>query len=181
MRFALTGSHGVGKTSVISELDDWLSNKGINCIYNSSNARKVKKAGMSINDSGDDIVQLIVASSHINHFSEENWFADRCILDCYAYGEYLYRENKISSACNINVKYLLENFLKRYTKLFYIPIEFKMVNDGVRKEDEMFQKSIDDIIYHTLTKYKINYETVKGSVEERCQQIQKIIKPLIIL
>ena len=59
MRFALTGSHGVGKTSIISELDDWLSNKGISCIYNSSNARKVKKSGMAINDEATTIDKLL--------------------------------------------------------------------------------------------------------------------------
>jgi len=178
MRFALTGSHGVGKTSVISELDDWLSNKGIKCIYNSSNARKIKKAGLSINDDGDDFVQLVVASSHISHFSENGWFADRSILDCYAYGEYLYKQGKITKDCNLAVTYLLESFIREYSKIFYIPIEFKMVSDGVRKEDESFQKEIDDIIHQKLITTGVDYELITGTVEDRCQQIQKIIKRL---
>ncbi len=178
MRFALTGSHGVGKTSVISELDDWLSNKGIKCIYNSSNARKIKKTGMSINDDGDDYVQLIVASSHISHFSENNWFADRSILDCYAYGQYLFKQGKITKDCNYAVSYLLDSFLDYYTKIFYIPIEFKMVNDGVRKEDETFQKEIDDIIHQKLITSGVDYEIITGTIENRCQQIQETIKRL---
>lgn len=178
MRFALTGSHGVGKTSVISELDDWLSNSNIECIYNSSNARKVKKAGMPINDNGSDLVQHIIASSHISHFSKDNWFADRCILDCYAYGEYLYREGKISLSCNVNVKYLLNTFIQKYTKIFYVPIEFEMVKDGVRKEDTQFQKDIDSIIRTYLDTSLIEYEVITGSIEDRCEQIKYIIKNL---
>ena len=178
MRFALTGSHGVGKTSVISELDDWLSNRGIRCIYNSSNARKVKKAGMAINDDGDDTVQTIIAASHISHFSEDNWFADRCLLDCYAYGKHLFRQEKVTTECNRTLSKLTYKFLQNYTKIFYIPIEFEMVKDGVRKEDKQFQQEIDTIIKNYLDRLEISYETITGSVEERCEKIKTIIQNL---
>jgi thymidylate kinase len=179
MRFALTGSHGVGKTSIISELDDWLSNKGISCIYNSSNARKVKKSGMAINDEGDDTVQTIIAASHISHFSEDNWFADRCLLDCYAYGKHLFRQDKVSNECNRTLSKLTYKFLQSYKKIFYVPIEFDMVKDGVRKEDKVFQTEIDLIIKNYLDNLEINYVTVTGSVEERCEQIKNVIQNLL--
>ena len=179
MRFALTGSHGVGKTSVISELDDWLSNNGIKCIYNSSSARKVKKSGMAINDEGDDTVQTIIAASHISHFSEDNWFADRCLLDCYAYGKHLFHRDKVSNECNKVLSKLTYKFLNNYTKIFYVPIEFEMVKDGVRKEDTEFQKQIDEIIKYYLDNLNINYETITGSVEERCEKIKLVIQNLL--
>jgi len=178
MRFALTGSHGVGKTSIISELDDWLSDKGIKCIYNSSSARKVKKSGMAINDDGNDMVQTIIAASHISHFSEDNWFADRCLLDCYAYGKHLFTHDKVSNECNKMLSKLTYTFLQKYDKIFYIPIEFEMVKDGVRKEDTEFQNNIDMLIKTYLDQLNINYETITGSVEERCEKIKSVIQNL---
>jgi thymidylate kinase len=175
MRFALTGSHGVGKTSVISELDDWLSVRGIKSIFNSSNARKIRQSGMLINDEGDDIVQLIIECNHVSHFSSNNWFADRSVLDTYAYGKYLYKRGKISTSCDATVSYLMKQFIGRYKVVFYIPIEFDMVSDGVRKEDKKFQKEIDQIIKAYLDTSSVNYETITGSVTERAEQIKEII------
>ena len=177
MKYALTGSHGVGKTTVVNVLTDWLEENGLKAIVNSSNARKIKQSGGIVNEEGDDQVQLIVECSHVSKFCEDNWFADRSVIDGYAYTEYLYHHRKVSAATFQLVKDLMEAFLKNYTEIFYIPIEFGVTDDGIRKNDENFQKEIDEIVARTLKLSNIRYYTITGSVFERVEKIKSIIHP----
>jgi hypothetical protein len=64
----------------------------------------------------------------------------------------------------------MKQFIGRYKVVFYIPIEFDMVSDGVRKEDKKFQKEIDQII-----KAYLDTSSITGSVTERAEQIKEII------
>jgi predicted ATPase len=178
MRFALTGSHGVGKTTLLQSLQDYLEFKDIKCLFNVSSARKIKKAGMSINEEGDnyDLVQMIVESSHVAVFCEDNWFADRSVIDGYAYTEYLYNQNKVSHNVYDAILTQVNNFLPLYQEVFYIPIEFDIENDGVRQTDKEFQKSIDEIILDKIKEIRgNNYVTVTGSVEERTKKIKNLL------
>lgn len=177
MKYALTGSHGVGKTTIVNVLTDWLEENNIKAIVNSSNARKIKQSGGIINEEGDDQVQLIVECSHVSKFCENNWFADRSVIDGYAYTEYLFKHKKVSAHTLQIVRNLMIAFVGNYTEIFYIPIEFGVSDDGIRKNDEPFQKEIDQIIVNTLKCYNIKYYTIKGSVFERVEKIKNIVYP----
>jgi nicotinamide riboside kinase len=58
-----------------------------------------------------------------------------------------------------------------YDLVFYIPIEFPLEKDGVRFEDDEYQKIIDLQIIKYLKRYKIPYITLTGTLEERLKQI----------
>ena len=161
MRYALTGSHGVGKTSIINGIEDFLIEKGINAITNSSKARNIKNSGFKINDSANDITELLIASNHISHFSNDNWFADRCIIDTYGYASTSYLYKNISGKTYNTIVHLTKKFAKLYDKIFYIPIEFEMTKDGVRKEDKIYQKLVDDYIINFL-EYNKKFEIIKA-------------------
>ena len=178
MRFALTGSHGVGKTTLLQGLQDYLEYKDIKCLFNVSSARKIKKTGMPINEEGDnfDIVQMIVESSHVAVFCEDNWFADRSVIDGYAYTEHLYNQNKVSHQVFDAILTQVNTFLPLYQEVFYIPIEFDIENDGVRQTDKDFQTAIDKIILDKIKEIRgDNYVTVTGSVEERTKKIKNLL------
>jgi predicted ATPase len=177
MKYALTGSHGVGKTTIINELYDYLEESKIKPIINSSNARKIALSGRTINDTGDDIVQMIVECSHVSKFCEDNWFADRSVLDGYAYTKYLHATGKVSDEVMNVVGKLMSTFVKLYDNIFYIPVEFDMIKDGVRKEDSKFQKNIDNIIFNTMYDNNVHFNTIRGSVTERVEKIKSIIHP----
>jgi len=177
MKYALTGSHGVGKTTIINELYDYLEESKIKPIINSSNARKIALSGRTINDSGDDIVQMIVECSHVSKFCEDDWFADRSVLDGYAYTKYLHDKGKVSDEVMNVVGKLMSTFVKLYDNIFYIPVEFNMVKDGVRKEDDQFQKDIDKIIFNTMYDNNVHFHTITGSIIERVEKIKGIIHP----
>ena len=62
--------------------------------------------------------------------------------------------------------------------IFYLPIEFEAVKDGVRDVYLRKQTEVDDAINMILTKCKIKYYTISGSVDERVNKILEILKPL---
>lgn len=172
-RYALCGTHGTGKTTLLQDLSaDLTSFKGIKPIFNTSNARKLSEMGVKINDSGGNFVQYVVQASHVSRFAEENWFADRCVIDGFAYMEAAWRKKLISEDCWTVVWKLMEAFIPLYTKIFYVPIEFEMEDDGIRKVDTEYRKEIDTYIKHSIDYYnKGNIFTVLGSREERKQTI----------
>lgn len=178
MRLVLTGSHGVGKTSIVNGLEDFLLEKGIKTITNSSKARSLKNSGFRINDDATDITELLIASNHISHFNENNWFADRCIIDTLGYSCYNYFHRKISKKTYNTIKYMAEKFVKLYDKIFYVPIEFPMVSDGVRKNDIVFQKTVDECIENFLLHNEATtskFVRISGSVEKRINTIKSFI------
>jgi len=176
MKYVLTGSHGTGKTTIINSMYDWLEEKSVKPIINSSSARKIKQSGRLINDDGDDIVQMIVNSSHIFNFREDNWFADRCIIDSFSYAVYQYKTGKISKETYEVSLYMVKQFAGLYDKIFYVPIEFPLTKDEERKDELNFQREIDTIVRNTISDLKLSVELIKGSVEDRIEFIKKHIK-----
>ena len=45
MKYVLTGSHGTGKTTIINSMYDWLEEKSVKPILNSSSPRKIQQSG----------------------------------------------------------------------------------------------------------------------------------------
>ncbi len=177
MRFAFTGAHGTGKSSVLNGLADWLYTRQIEVLNNSSSARHIINSGMDINENGDDKIQLIVQSSHVQKFCKDQWMTDRCVVDGYAYTEYLHKQGKVSLDTLNITKILMKQFLPLYDHIFYVPIEFPIVADQVRSTDTPFQRDIDDIISKTLG----DHPTIKkmtrltGPVECRIAQVQLVL------
>jgi hypothetical protein len=174
-RYALCGTHSTGKTTLLQDLsEDLKQSHQINPIFNTSNARKLFEMGIKINDSGDDFVQYVVQASHVSRFAESNWFADRCVIDGFAYMEASSRKGLISTECWSVIWKMMEVFIPLYTKIFYVPIEFAMEDDGIRKVNAEYQKEIDNYIVQTIEFYnKGNIFTISGSREERKQAILK--------
>lgn len=61
--------------------------------------------------------------------------------------------------------------------LFYFPITFGLVADGVRPEDEAEQKEVDLFLKYNLDSRKVKYHTVPtGSPETRVRYIKRKMK-----
>ncbi len=170
-KYALCGAHGTGKTTILKDLENALIlEHDISPIFNTSNARKLFELGVKINDSGDDFVQYVVQASHVSRFAEKNWFADRCVIDGFAYMEAAWRKKLISTKCWDVVYTLMDAFIPLYTQIFYVPIEFKMEDDGIRKVDTEYQEEIDTYIKHVIKNCN-NVTIITGSREERRAKI----------
>jgi|694.fasta_scaffold42522_9 nicotinamide riboside kinase len=161
MKIALTGTHGVGKTTLAKMLVERL-----NLPYIHEGARSVIEMlntySLDYRDFGDEQrslfqkcvvnLQLIVENSF-----EQGFVSDRSLFDCQAYS-------------NFDIE--VANIADRYDLIVYLPIEFELEKDGVRFTDPVFQKEIDTKILKSIENIDPNkLIKVTGNVRERLEQV----------
>lgn len=143
----------------------------------------VKKKNLSINESGNAKSQKVFFDAYNKILNKDGYISDRCILDVHAYTNYLYDYKSSNSEKELQSLYkeILreESILKSLNKdsfgiIIYFPIEFKLVDDGVRSLNIYFQEYIDQYIVNTLNKYQLPFYTIRGSVEQRLKQLKEI-------
>ena len=62
---------------------------------------------------------------------------------------------------------LIAPWLSTFDAIFKVPIEFELIDDGVREGAQKFQSSIDQKIDLLFDRFEVNPIIVTGSVEER--------------
>lgn len=167
-KIALIGTSSVGKTTLFNKLQEILPQYSF---YNET-TRTALKHGFNINTSGDEVTQLVISSLHLeNLLTTNNSIYDRCYLDLLVYTDSLNIDKRTLDIIeNIWVK-----VKDQYTHYIYIPIEFDIVDDNVRTLDEHWRRNVDSLFIFYLEKYKINYLTISGTVDNRIEQILKFI------
>lgn len=169
MKIAIAGAHGVGKTTFAKALAKRLK---LNYIFDVVREEAVKK-GFVINESTPPEVQLwlVCRQWELEKTTPESWIADKSLFDYLVYGEIVLKDD--------NFKKIIRKIVKRnarYDPVFYLPIEFPMELDGVRSEDENFQKEVDRRYRKTLKELGIKYIILSGSPEERINQALEHLK-----
>ena len=165
MKIAIVGSMGVGKTTLARELGKRTEIKVLPEV-----ARVMEKNGHKLDGGATPALELKMADFQGRlERGYESWIADRCMIDVLAYSMVLFGDD-------INMISTLEKMLDKakYDIIFYIPIEFRIENDGVRSTDVKFQMDIDKAIKKVLESEE--YFTIKGSVEQRVEWALKLIK-----
>lgn len=144
----------------------------------------VKKKNLSINESGNVKSQKVFFDAYNKILNKDGYISDRCIIDVHAYTNYLYDYKSSNSEKELQslFKEILreKSILKSLNKdsfgiIVYFPIEFELVDDGVRSLNVNFQEYIDEYIIDTLNKYQLSFYTIRGSVEQRLKQLKEII------
>lgn len=163
----LIGSHGVGKTSLINEIQKKVS------IYTSDGfSRPIHQNSIGL----DKIQQHIL----INELTAWRWVEDRnkncvysrSIIDSIIYTKVLYPNMKIEMEKwkDLFIKY------KDCYNFFYIPIEFELERDGVRFESVQLQKDIDKEMYSFIAKFQLPFTTLSGSIDRRVDRFIETYK-----
>lgn len=172
-RIVFTGAQGTGKTTVLKEFES----KGMNVI--TEVVRQLASKGVNINKDGDEKGQAKIFKTYkdlLGEISLKGYISDRCLIDVTAYSMYLAEQGKIS-------KEFLQKQMKQLVKFkaenpdiayCYFPIEFAIVDDGVRDLDEDFRVAIDKNIQKLFEICGIQPIIVKGTVEERVQKVQRV-------
>lgn len=167
-KIVLCGASGTGKTTVLNEFkkNGWdVQTEVVRTL--------MKEKGIQINELASEEGQAMIMNTISDQINQSNFFvADRCWIDAAAYTKWSWEHGKFS----------LDFYLEQYDKMMdeynrnanetlvvYFPIEFPLVKDGVRSEDEEYRKEVDEHIKYFL-KY-IPHITVHGTVEERVFQI----------
>lgn len=176
MKIALTGAHGVGKSTLASYLRQLITEKKISssitpevprliCDITNDNEYFRRGHNTLLKQSLILMGQLVI-EERLRKIADIQ-ICDRTLFDHWAYSLSLFgSEIKEGGYDEIYEKFISDH-CKSYDKIFYLPIEFKPKDDGVRESDEAFQSEIDSLIIGLLKKYNVEYHTINGSVENR--------------
>ena len=169
MRLVLVGAHSTGKTTLLQALK--LKHKEL--IIKDGISRPIHKCSAKLGLYPEETQTLISELTQFIWESDKdipNLCQTRSPLDCISYSKALGYKQLTKEGESYLSSWAINN-----TIFCYIPIEFPIVDDGVRPTDVEFQKKIDDNLKFYLDLYKIKYERISGTIEERVLQIENIL------
>jgi len=170
MKIAIIGAQGVGKTTLAQQINkDYPEIKIL-----PEAARLAQKEGYKLDHTATVETELWLINKQIElESTEDNWVADRCGIDLFAYIQHLFSHEK--SLIEFANKTLVPKF-KNYDLVIYLPSgEFAIEDDGLRTTDVKFQKEIDDQIKNILEEHKIEFVRIVGTPDERLEKVKEML------
>jgi len=179
MRITISGTHSIGKSTLISALkqDPQFSDY----TFIDGPTRLAKSAGIPINEDGVDATQLWCLSYDLMKLftTSGNIISDRCLLDTFVYSKYLYLHQKISESTMQSISLLWEQYKSSYDIIimpshFEVPLE----DDNERSINREFRDSIYLLFLQEINNNIGVFPTyvVGGTVEQRVETIKSILK-----
>lgn len=173
-RIAIVGSFSTGKTT-LAELVAGL----LDLPLLPEAAREVVSLGFKLDkEATPETEALIFLKQYNNEIATEEFVGDRSLIDVMAYAGWVLenqpprKEMALWEECE---RLAERNLRSNYSHVFYLPIEFPIVLDGLRPDDPVFQKEIDGRIVALLTRHGVSYQTVTGTVEERLEKLEAAV------
>jgi nicotinamide riboside kinase len=174
-RIAIVGSFSTGKTTLAEAVAEPLVLPLLPEV-----AREVAALGFKLDkDATPEVETLIFLRQLYNEMIHDDFVGDRSLIDVMAYAGWVLdnqkrrREFALWDACVQIAEYQLRS---QYTHVYYLPIEFPIVPDGLRPLDPDFQKEIDERMVRLLELHDVRYQTLTGSVGERIEQLTKHVQ-----
>lgn len=178
MRLALAGAHGTGKTTLLNALRERPEFAEVTFLPEIT--RIIKQQGFAINEAGNLDTQILVMNTHMtNLLCNKNFIVDRCLIDGYVYTHYLFNHEEVPEDMEEYASFLLRSYVYQYDRIFYLPVEFDLHDDGVRSVNPEFRTEIERIfkfVVPAATKYGAKITTLTGSVSERVEQVIRSLK-----
>ena len=136
-----TGASGTGKTTLLKALKE----RHPELEVRTEVVRNlIREKGIKINEMGDEEGQKMIFGAYegfLREHQDEDYVSDRCVIDPLAYTILHVANRQIRSEVLDEqwsaVKAAVRDGLLE--KVFYFPIEFANVHDGVRSDDEDFR------------------------------------------
>src|SRR5688572_13218233 len=157
-RIAIVGSFSTGKTTLAEAAAPKL---GLPLLPEV--AREIVSLGFKLDrDATVEAETLIFLRQYYNEITHASFVGDRSLIDSLAYAEWVLshqerrKEFALWDACLDLAKHSLRS---AYTHVFYLPVEFPIVPDGLRPMDPEFQADIDGRIRRLLDTHDIGFET----------------------
>lgn len=167
MRIGFLGSHSTGKTSVADEI---VKSRLLGDIaFVPSTARKINSFGYSINQQATPVSQFLVTVSRIvdediiasgNH---DYTVSDRTPLDSLAYTHWqaknVWQMEKDDPYLTYSRELVLAH-MKKYDFVFFFPVTWGLVSDGVRSDDDRYRVEVGGLMKSLADFYGVKYHTV---------------------
>jgi thymidylate kinase len=163
----LTGAHGVGKSTLAEALASRLRPTCDVCLIPET-ARELVRRGLKVNDEMNPegfIAYIQLYLKMVREAEAEVVIADRSLFDLY-----LYTHNVGGQIPSLYIEMLHELvFAEAKTVDFYVylPVEFPMQLDEVRRPEAAYQAQIDQDAARLLRYFGMRTVVARGSLAER--------------
>lgn len=170
-----SGSHSVGKTTLMNELRPKLEKKLKQSVSVITGVPESISDRFPINEAGIEVTQYAIEAEFLrveNRYKTRHKMADRCILDRYAYS----RANQLQ--LDGYYQNLLQATLASYDLIFYLPIEdhnVQLKGNGVRSSNPKYRTQVQDALENIIRENKVPVHIVGGDLDERVYQAMKVI------
>lgn len=185
---AFCGSHSTGKSTL---LEYFRGREGYVCIDSVTRSSTSTEERRIDGIESLDEVQLKICNNIIVKMSEivqmqkadssKVYLLDRCAVDFMAYTKCFVDKKLVQPETYNKISELISPFLHAIDVIFYTPLEFDIVDDGVRSLDEELRRNVDDTILDLLLWNKVTTVRLKGSVRQRLEKIHAIVTPISVL
>jgi len=173
-RIAIVGSFSTGKTTLAEVVATRL---GLPLLPEV--AREVVELGFKLDkDATPETETLIFLKQFANELTHAEFVGDRSLIDVMTYAGWVLdnREPTKETALWEECERIASHHLRsQYSHVFYLPIEFPIVPDGLRPLDPDFQADIDARMRKLMDVHDVAYDALRGSVEERLEAMIKAV------
>lgn len=189
MRIALTGTHSIGKTTLLNKLLYKFPLTPISEITREANREHGFKLNIAHNNEfKSDILQKYLINKHISlldegkNFETEIFIEDRCIIDALAYTFLFYKKNQISRS---TLDYCAKgyDYINKYDLIIYLPLNsdiHKVVQDGYRDTNKQYQIDIDKYIKEMVSHYPMRvYKCINDDFSKRNAEVVNVINDFL--
>ena len=171
MKIGLTGTMSVGKTTLVKALSEVEQFKGYTCTTERS--KYLNSLGIPLNHETTIEGQTIFLAERVTELMQDRLITDRTIIDVMAFTNCA---KKVSYIDGDAFEDYAKRFVRQYDYIFYIsPDGMDIEDNGIRETDANYRKEIDEEIQKLLLKHRPIVHTLKGTTEERIEQIMKTI------
>ncbi len=172
MKVAFVGSFSTGKTTLAN-----LFAKEWDYPLLPEVAREVVELGFPLDQSATaETETLIFLKQWYAESVHDHFVADRSVYDVLAYADWVMGQDreprKEDHLWTEARKIAVLDLRARYDHVFYLPVEFPIVLDGLRPDDTGFQADIDGRIRRLLESADVAYEILTGPVDDRQEQVR---------
>jgi len=171
MKIGFCGTMSVGKTTLVNALKELPEFKNYN--IRTERSKHLMEMGIPLNTDSTLKGQLVFASERAAELMQEKIITDRTVIDVMAFCD-------LSESMKDHEKFYLNATLyylvDEYDILFYVSPEGVEIEDnGIRETNAEYRKEVDEKIKSIVEMYRSNTITIKGTVEERIEQVKNAL------
>lgn len=176
IRIAVTGTHCVGKTTLMHATRALLQAQGTSCVLLQE---PIEKLGAEIQGLDLRGAYMRLIEEHFNRLQQNGvdcCLYDRSLLDMLVYFRCSRDQDSILERMMVELLQWHREFIDLYV---YLPIEIPLIVNQRRPPDESLRIRIDDEIKSVLNQGEFPQLVVKGSIEQRSDQLFNHLKILL--
>jgi nicotinamide riboside kinase len=155
MRIAITGAHGVGKSTLTAQLTEVLGLPEL-----PTPGRTLSARGLPVNEDATVASQLVAWLLQYRLERERAaWISSRSLIDVWAYTVQAAARRDLDPVEEALMQELAQAtplaIVGTYDELIYVPPRISLIADDVRPADEAFQHSTDEAIRRALDDWQV--------------------------